>query len=297
MVSTCPRAWDLFNQFLNEKMWVRVRSSSSDEIRLHPIPTQEERDAGLWVTGKDALQEFCFSGQTQTIEKINRAESYAIADEALQLDKRKPFVDVKVKGKKQTLHYREILTPALIDPIARLRSKSHTNQPSQPEHDIQLKVLQRVLDQVYDHGTVNKDFIKFTINQTVGVPDSKRDNVKSSLQQMHPIERKAIREIMRSEKPLISDKEIPQFTSQIVSTQDTPFNVYIDKFHLSRTDKINVPRWIVVGLQGYLSGVTEEITLEQLVSNLLGKFLKEQGIENKDILEYTKTQLSKQWRL
>jgi hypothetical protein len=278
-------------------MWVRVRSPTNDEIRLHPIPPQAERDAGLWATGKEAIEEFCQSSRWSIDEKARRAETYAIADEALKEDKRKPFVEVKVKGKKQTLHYREILTPALIDPISKLRSHPAPGQSSQPERNIQLKALQRVLDQVYDHGTVNKDFIKFTINQTVGVPDSKRDNVKSSLQQMHPIERKAIREIMRSDKPLISDKEIPQFTSQIVSTQDTPFNVYIDKFHLSRTDKINVPRWIVIGLQGYLSGVTEEITLEQLVSNLLGKFLKEQGIENKDILEYTKTQLSKQWRL
>jgi hypothetical protein len=281
-------------------MWIQTRETSAD-IRLHPYPPQEEIDQGIWVTGKEGLKTYCRASQPTVDMQERRAQSYAIADEIIaeEAKMKTPLVKVKVaKGKSITLHYREILTPALIDPIAKLRVRPGKSTSGKPQYDIQKKILQRVLDRVYAWGKLNKDQIKGCIEEVVGKRvDQKRDNLKRGLTGMYPSDRKAINEILRNEKPVLADKEIDDFQQQIIYHQRPPFDVFVERFHMNRQQKVKIPQWVLTGLEVYLSGETEDKTIEELLIEVLSQFLHKADLPKGEITSHIKDQLRKQWRL
>jgi hypothetical protein len=298
MPQSCPAFWDLTKEFLDERMYVKIRTES-EEIRLSPLPRAEELEAGLWITGQDAIKEFCHCMSASTLSRIVRnTQAYSIALEVFQDLGAALLIKTKEVTDEVTLRFREILTPDLIEPIAKLRIRGGYGKSWEPDRETQRKILDRVVNHLIEFGKISKDDIKFYVDGIVGnKEETKRENLKRNLQTQYSDQIPEVGEILRGKKPLLKDKQLDEFSQEVLYGSDKPLDVYVDKYFLRDVQRVKIPNWIIIGLEEHLTTLDEDVELENLVWTLLGSFIEEQGITLDQIKALAKMNLRTEWNV
>jgi len=297
--TSCPAFWDLASLFLNGAMYIQSRAITEGDIRMHPNPKQEEIDSGHWVTGKDAIKEFCSVMSPTTLSRLTRTtQTYAIAMRVLDELGYKRYLEIKEPDGVHVFDFREVLTPDIIEPIVKLRVRE-SGQTWVPQTELQQAVLRKVLGYLFEFKKINIKVVKDYVKDVVGTKTTtERDNLKQNLQKSYGDEVREIEEIFRKDKPLLKDGELSDFVQKVYYTGADPLDLYIEqKFLGVKSKNISIPTWIELGFNEYLIRLDEttDQTPEEAIWAVLSKFLDEHNITLDEIKVAAKTQLKEQW--
>jgi len=122
-----------------------------------------------------------------------------------------------------------------------------------------------------------------------------REALMSSLIQSFPHQAKMIREILRVEKPYLTEKELAEFGSRVFYGKETPVDVFIKYYYLPGSSKVRLPNWVVMGFKLWLEKQGEDQPVDATILAKLRELLEAQDITSEDIEIKAKEVLKNEW--
>jgi len=122
-----------------------------------------------------------------------------------------------------------------------------------------------------------------------------RKALLSSLIENFPEQSQEIKEILRTEKPYLKEKDLGEFSRKVFLGNQTPMEAFVKYYYLTSDSKIKLPMWILVGFQIYLEKTGLDQDLDATIFSALNDILLDEGITQDEIEKAAKNMLRSEW--